>query len=173
MLAEVRRAPRGARGLKFDAQALLLHADGGRAPRGARGLKSNTAHQREVRDLSRPSRGAWIEILELNAQLLSTTCRAPRGARGLKCLWVFASDLAICRAPRGARGLKFYEHGGQHGGLHSRAPRGARGLKYLQTQVFHTEFCKSRPSRGAWIEMLVAPRLKLPRTVAPLAGRVD
>ena len=33
-----------------------------RAPRGARGLKLNVNFQGGIRPLSRPSRGAWIEI---------------------------------------------------------------------------------------------------------------
>ena len=60
---------------------------------------------------------------------MSVNGRAPRGARGLKCLWVFASDLAIRRAPRGARGLKYIMDGWQ------------------------TWAMRSRPARGAWIEI--------------------
>ena len=47
----------------------------------------------------------------------------------MKCLWVFASDLAIRRAPRGARGLKYIMDGWQ------------------------TWAMRSRPARGAWIEI--------------------
>ena len=57
--------------------------------------------------------------------------------------------------------------------LESRAPCGARGLKYdgVGNEI---ETIKSRPLRGAWIE-IVADALALQDrgNVAPLAGRVD
>ena len=55
------RAPQGARGLKFFAGfQQLVH--GRRAPQGARGLKSkNTAYPLNT-SVSRPARGAWVEI---------------------------------------------------------------------------------------------------------------
>ena len=75
-------------------------------------------------------RGAWIEIKleQINPELYE--CRAPCGARGLK--YVKHLNYLIkffCRAPCGARGLK-------SGGLR---------------QMPNSE--KSRPMRGAWIEM--------------------
>ena len=55
------RAPRGARGLKFLIDEIgVLHSS--RAPRGARGLKCELLLMNSVKLLSRPSRGAWIEI---------------------------------------------------------------------------------------------------------------
>ena len=58
--------------------------------------------------MSRPSRGAWIEIFHPMLAVSAGLSRAPRGARGLK------SDGFPCtgernkgRAPRGARGLKY------------------------------------------------------------------
>ena len=57
----------------------------GRAPRGARGLKFDFYEQQPILlVLSRPSRGAWIEIFTVLLRNLCGSCRAPRGARGLK-----------------------------------------------------------------------------------------
>ena len=55
------RAPRGARGLKFQPVVWGSRRQS-RAPRGARGLKSDVDNVSPAEDLSRPSRGAWIEI---------------------------------------------------------------------------------------------------------------
>ena len=43
--------------------------------------------------LSRPARGAWVEILILIDEIGVLHCRAPQGARGLKsvALWNIAS----------------------------------------------------------------------------------
>ena len=57
-----RRAPQGARGLKFDAQALLLHADGSRPARGAWVEITRIMRSEQVAEMSRPARGAWVEI---------------------------------------------------------------------------------------------------------------
>ena len=56
--------------------------------------------------------------------------------------------------------------------IKGRAPRGARGLKWVQ-EGDSSQFAKSRPSRGAWIEMLWISAIAVPKGVAPLAGRVD
>ena len=53
-----------------------------------------------------------------------------------------------------------------------RAPRGARGLKFLLS-VGVSAMLWSRPSRGAWIEMLLFCIPCQKSLVAPLAGRVD
>ena len=55
------RAPHGARGLKYGG-AHACHGLRGRAPHGARGLKSSANCHPEEPLLSRPARGAWIEI---------------------------------------------------------------------------------------------------------------
>ena len=81
---------------------------------------------------SHPSRGAWIEIAELHAYLLTLQCRTPRGVRGLK---FGLRNLAIvreCRTPRGVRGLKYQSD-----------------LDKMSEQMSH-------PSRGAWIEIVPA-----------------
>ena len=53
-----------------------------------------------------------------------------------------------------------------------RAPHGARGLKYSIINAI-TAISKSRPARGAWIEIVV----RIPKAhgfrVAPRTGRVD
>ena len=36
--------------------------------------------------LSRPARGAWVEIFPMGERFAALTCRAPQGARGLKLL---------------------------------------------------------------------------------------
>ena len=53
-----------------------------------------------------------------------------------------------------------------------RPPRGGRGLKFADC-VAACKDIVSPPSRGAWIEIIVAA-LSMPRSeVAPLAGGVD
>ena len=56
-----------------------------RAPRGARGLKFRVfIIKPKKRRWSRPSRGAWIEIHRSRSASRCADRRAPRGARGLK-----------------------------------------------------------------------------------------
>ena len=55
------RAPQGARGLKFFERIPHLHRDS-RAPQGARGLKLIRGLSIAIWVLSRPARGAWVEI---------------------------------------------------------------------------------------------------------------
>ena len=66
------RAPRGARGLKLPGLA-LRGPTRGRAPRGARGLKFVPPAAHDGPAVSRPSRGAWVEIAyaALSNQVLS------------------------------------------------------------------------------------------------------
>ena len=57
--------------------------------------------------LSRPARGAWVEILLDKYDVEDNMSRAPQGARGLKFLQVVMFyRVVIGRAPQGARGLK-------------------------------------------------------------------
>ena len=58
----IRRAPCGARGLKFFGPPYSSQKRRSRAPCGARGLKSSSAAQAARARQSRPMRGAWIEI---------------------------------------------------------------------------------------------------------------
>ena len=122
------RAPRGARGLKFKT---WIDSDGvtGRAPRGARGLKFRRHHAEEQEYESRPSRGAWIEMLLPLSPFAQFFGRAPRGARGLKYRKNRLHEKLSSRAPRGARGLKLLSFVATSDEEASRAPRGARGLK--------------------------------------------
>ena len=53
-----------------------------------------------------------------------------------------------------------------------RAPRGARGLKFDVMGTSDTK-TRSRPSRGAWIEIQNDLPVVTKAAVAPLAGRVD
>ena len=79
---------------------------------------------------SRPIRGAWIEIVAVDLATGAGLGRAPYGARGLKLRETRDLDeLVTRRAPYGARGLKF-------------------GLR-----AEPVEPAKSRPIRGAWIEI--------------------
>ena len=79
--------------------------------------------------LSRPARGAWVEIQKMSSRYLVVSSRPARGA------WV--------EIRKGLYGRSR---------LHGRAPQGARGLKFrvLQRLVIDTA---SRPARGAWVEM--------------------
>ena len=105
---------------------------------------------------SRPSRGAWIEIKNIVGAAAPTIRRAPRGARGLKCPPRYYDKLFDGRAPRGARGLK-YQVLYRAWLYYCRAPRGARGLKFCLI-AGSVRIRMSRPSRGAWIEMILRLR---------------
>ena len=78
-----------------------------RAPHGARGLKYKVHSDRfSAQRQSRPARGAWIEILGGGLATEETLCRAPHGARGLKYPCREGAGGREGRAPRGAHGLK-------------------------------------------------------------------
>ena len=53
-----------------------------------------------------------------------------------------------------------------------RAPQGARGLKCAKW-AFPESSTKSRPARGAWIEMSMMHCTSVRKLVAPRKGRVD
>ena len=78
----------------------------GRAPQGARGLKSTGVENLSVNALSRPARGAWIEISSGKNYADRLVSRPARGA------WIEIIGDPIVetytgrRAPQGARGLK-------------------------------------------------------------------
>ena len=58
--------------------------DRSRAPHGARGLKLTVSSLYLLLVLSRPARGAWIEMTFSRVYHLGHESRAPHGARGLK-----------------------------------------------------------------------------------------
>ena len=74
-----------------------------RAPRGARGLKYNAPYHRENCGRSRPARGAWIEIKSRSSMSVMLVGRAPRGARGLKLYPPHPRFLFCAVAPREGR----------------------------------------------------------------------
>ena len=78
------RAPQGARGLKYIKPVRDRVLGFGRAPQGARGLKYLRMSLYYLFQLSRPARGAWVEISPSTESTAITACRAPQGARGLK-----------------------------------------------------------------------------------------
>ena len=143
------RAPQGARGLKFSIVRNDRESSGGRAPQGARGLKYIMSALILIALLSRPARGAWVEI--------HYGAYVPYILRG--------------RAPQGARGLKCDGFVSQEEDLPSRPARGAWVEIFVQSFSFLSDL--SRPARGAWVE--ISP-LGLPesrtRAVAPRKGRV-
>ena len=77
------RAPHGARGLKFTVKHGLISTIG-RAPHGARGLKFDIVRSELDTGLSRPTRGAWIEICRNQGEHGGCNGRTPHGVRGLK-----------------------------------------------------------------------------------------
>ena len=76
-----------------------------RAPHGARGLKFFWRGSLLFSGLSRPARGAWIEIRFIGSFGPRCYRRAPHGARGLKFDNHIGCDWLEGRAPHGARGL--------------------------------------------------------------------
>ena len=192
MLQYPRRAPHGARGLKYvDISKELI--TNSRAPHGARGLKYSIINAITAISKSRPARGAWIEIVAKVNILIPSFSRAPHGARGLKFIpsfirrifgrsrpargaWIEISrkkgttSPALSRAPHGARGLKSRTWP-RTSSAACRAPHGARGLKYGLLDLINGSVA-SRPARGAWIE-IVPPTAKrwISRRRAPHGAR--
>ena len=101
--------------------------------------------------MSRPARGAWVEISTSKYAIALCTRRAPQGARGLKSQ-SFPVALQIARS-RPARGA-WVEIVVINNSLTSagRAPQGARGLKYMSAPLI-AKIAASRPARGAWVEI--------------------
>ena len=87
------RAPHGARGLKYHRESVFIAVCQCRAPHGARGLKFEILVILAIDFVSRPARGAWIEIVIAVYQAHQGAGRAPHGARGLK--------FHVCAALRG------------------------------------------------------------------------
>ena len=123
-----RRAPHGARGLKWEKEIALRTAatsrptrgawieicraryaakiKSSRAPHGARGLKSHFQPNKFLHYTSRPTRGAWIEICNASRASSLDRSRPTRGA-WIEILCTMGNSLSqSCRAPHGARGLK-------------------------------------------------------------------
>ncbi len=88
-----------------------------------------------VDQMSRPARGARIEIGEQVLRRDPQQRRAPQGARGLKSGGSGEGGVDGGRAPQGARGLKSNCRQKTNLTL-SRAPQGARGLKSPEDAVF-------------------------------------
>ena len=144
-----RRAPRGARGLKFKLPPALAGSSC-RAPRGARGLKSAPATLCSRPEWSCPSRGTWIEIIGGWRTASSPVRSCP--SRGT---WIEIppprrrrTDVLSCPSRGTWIEITMSATGAAADG--SRAPRGARGLKFLVYVFSHLAFL-----------------------VVPLAGHVD
>ena len=56
----------------------------GRSPHGERGLKYYACHPDSHIKMSLPSRGAWIEIVDVTVPVVTDPRRSPHGERGLK-----------------------------------------------------------------------------------------
>ena len=74
------RAPQGARGLKYFTLDAAASHENRRAPQGARGLKCLAIPATSKGLMSRPARGAWIEMIP-PLQSDDTTIVAPRKGR--------------------------------------------------------------------------------------------
>ena len=133
--------------------------------------------------LSRPARGAWVEIRRFWAAQRIAPSRAPQGARGLKYYHRHRSAVWRRRAPQGARGLKLhldktaqlvrrrapqgarglkYDERAEAEEVLGRAPQGARGLKYEVDRANLVVLEKSRPARGAWVEIISLAQRAVP-----------
>ena len=77
--------------------------------------------------------------------------RAPQGARGLKFRQRWCFVLQNGRAPQGARGLKFLRQRRGYRPERSRPARGAWVEIELPDEVIDAML--SRPARGAWVEI--------------------
>ena len=98
--------------------------------------------------LSRPARGAWVEMYRTSNNIFCAGSRAPQGARGLKWKNQF---------------LKMFLH-------LSRPARGA--WVEIPTLISTVANALSRPARGAWVEIRKSLVAKAGTLVAPRKGRV-
>ena len=116
-------------------------------------LLRKTAQENCAVLLSRPIRGAWIEIAPR-----WPSSQAQAQSRPIRGAWIEIRDAAhaaahvYSRAPYGARGLKYEAEYRGDSCETGRAPYGARGLKCAALD-FALLSLKSRPIRGAWIEI--------------------
>ena len=76
------------------------------------------------------------------------------------------------RSPHGERGLKFAVTSTLNNQVFGRSPHGERGLKLLLLLLLQS-LGQSLPTRGAWIEIWIAPRKSNRQSVAPHTGSVD
>ena len=88
----------------------------------------------------------------------------------MKCFTRMVSLSPARRAPQGARGLKYVAAANIKGTL-SRAPQGARGLKFRKLDRL-SDGRRSRPARGAWVEISPLSIATRRAGVAPRKGRV-
>ena len=130
-----RRAPQGARGLKCSLMPCASAA--WTLSRPARGawveIRMTSAYRWSA--LSRPARGAWVEMFALTVKLFAVRSRPARGAWVEITLQRDRAELPVRRAPQGARGLKFHRFWAIEIGTNRRAPQGARGLKCPQRRA--------------------------------------
>ena len=98
--------------------------------------------------LSRPARGAWVEIISYVPAVNGRLSRPARGA------WV-----------------EMFFGFGTFGNFVRRAPQGARGLKFC-VGAPAPSVTGSRPARGAWVEIIMDWFGDTFFIVAPRKGRV-
>ena len=100
-----------------------------RAPQGARGLKYKKLKITSAKRQSRPARGAWVEISYEQSLDVWHLGRAPQGARGLKFLWTPVTDGAGRSRPARGAWVEIFVNRLKGQPQERRAPQGARGLK--------------------------------------------
>ena len=105
--------------------------------------------ERQLRTLSHPTMGAWIEI-ESFGLFVTAVVVAPHDG----CVdWNFGHEWNTV-------------------GIPSRTPRWVRGLKSRNRSLFPTT-SRSHPTMGAWIEIIFPTSISFSLTVAPHDGCVD
>ncbi len=169
---QVSRAPHGARGSKSGDLQAGPEDHLCRAPHGARGSKFVVTVFRPTTIASRPSRGAWIEMLKPNI-ITNQSEVAPLTGRVDRNLLNRFKQTPICVAPLTGRvDRNLLPDTLARVVPKRRAPHGARGSK-SDDGSFVAPSTASRPSRGAWIEILTICGHTPHTIVAPLTGRVD
>ena len=164
---------RPARGAWVEMQILIVKPslENRRAPQGARGLKFSLSSRVQPLPRSRPARGAWVEISMRQSEQKSYMSRPARGA------WVEilrslpGGGSFYGRAPQGARGLKSSAYVNTRRLAPSRPARGAWVEIFILLPPLAISFW-SRPARGAWVEITRAVKSSTPVSVAPRKGRV-
>ena len=166
----LRRAPQGARGLKSRPRQ-AYPAPSRRAPQGARGLKSHRSPYPPPPTRSRPARGAWVEIEYPNLYQRARKVAPRKGRVGCNLsVHGFSVVESSCRAPQGARGLKYCLALWSCCWYRSRPARGA-WVEILIVRPSTPPASTSRPARGAWVEIQNAERMSAERcTSRPARG---
>ena len=126
----------------------------------------------DPRKLSLPSRGAWIEIAGGPVSGRDGTGSLPSRGAWIEILqYIMAQCAKFGRSPHGERGLKFNQLSAV--GLYPRSLPSRGAWIEIWWSIYSTRSREVAPLTGAWIEIPLRRSLICWAMVAPLTGSVD